>query len=34
MKLVGADKTPNMQPKIEFSNNIINDNNLNINENK
>ena len=34
MKLVGADKTPNMQPKIEFSNNIINNNNLNINENK
>ena len=34
MKLVGADKTPNMQPKIEFSNKIINDNNLNINENK
>ena len=34
MKLVGADKTPNMQPKIEFSNNIVNDNNLNINENK
>ena len=34
MKLVGADKSPDMKPKIEFNSNIKDNNNLNTNENK